>query len=205
MEDVFRRLEQVSGSASERARPLAAALAERRKEAMRRVTALQPDLAGARKARHHGDFHLGQIMIVRDDVFLIDFEGEPERSMEERRHKASPLRDVAGLIRSLDYAALAAVDRMIQTMPDGAGPIYDAAHQWRRAAVQEFLHAYRLRVDAAELHPSAPEGFDGWLRFLLLEKVVYEVGYELANRPGWLHVPLIGMWELLFPGKELPR
>src|SRR5690606_29611111 len=109
--------------ASERARPLAVALAERRKEAMRLVGALQPALPGARKARHHGDFHLGQIMIVRDDVFLIDFEGEPERNMEERRRKASPLRDAAGLIRSLDYAALAAVDRMIQTMPDGAGPI----------------------------------------------------------------------------------
>ncbi|MFP5368547.1 MAG: alpha-amylase, partial [Actinomycetes bacterium] len=167
MEDIFRRLEQTSGTAAERARPLAAALAERRKEAIRRVTALQPDLAGARKARHHGDFHLGQIMIVRDDVFLIDFEGEPERSMEERRHKASPLRDVAGLIRSLDYAALAAVDRMIQTMPDGAGSIYDAAGQWRREAVREFLHAYRLRADAAELHSSAPEGFESWLRFLL--------------------------------------
>jgi maltose alpha-D-glucosyltransferase/alpha-amylase len=205
LESLFSRLEQTSAHISDRSRPLARGLSERRAEAMQRVRAAQPDITGAQKARHHGDFHLGQIMIVSDDVFLIDFEGEPERSMEERRRKASPLRDVAGLLRSLDYAALSAVDRMIQTMPDGAGQIYDAALQWRREAIAEFLRSYRDRIGESDLIPSGQTAFDEWLRFLLLEKVVYEVGYELANRPGWLHVPLIGMWELLFPGEELPR
>jgi maltose alpha-D-glucosyltransferase/alpha-amylase len=91
------------------------------------------------KIRHHGDFHLGQMLIVKDDVFIIDFEGEPRRSLAERRRKAPVARDLAGLIRSIDYSATAALDRALRSAPDEHGKIAKALDDWRERAVDSVL------------------------------------------------------------------
>jgi maltose alpha-D-glucosyltransferase/alpha-amylase len=149
------------------------------------------------KIRHHGDLHLGQMLIVKDDVFIIDFEGEPQRSVEERRRKASALRDVAGLIRSIDYSATAAIDRIGQVSAEELARLRPALDNWRDAAAEAFLTAYRETAAGHRLLPANADHAARLLRFFLLEKALYEVEYELANRPDWLHVPLAGALRIL--------
>jgi maltose alpha-D-glucosyltransferase/alpha-amylase len=158
---------------------------------------LLPDTVDALKIRHHGDFHLGQMLIVRDDVFIIDFEGEPRRSIEERRRKAPAARDVAGLIRSIDYSVTAALDRARKSAHDEQGKIARALDGWRDFSVAAFLTVYRLSLIAPGLWPQSSADADRLLDFFLLEKVLYEIEYELAHRPDWLAVPLAGAWRIL--------
>ena len=150
------------------------------------------------KIRHHGDFHLGQMLIVKDDVFIIDFEGEPRRSMEERRRKAPAARDIAGLIRSIDYSATAALDRALKLDPDDQGRIARALDDWREHAVAAFLDAYRQALGTTDgCGRTIAEAADRLLDFFLLEKAFYEIEYELAHRPDWLRVPLAGTLRIL--------
>jgi maltose alpha-D-glucosyltransferase/alpha-amylase len=161
------------------------------------IERLLPHQVDAVKIRHHGDFHLGQMLIAKDDVFIIDFEGEPQRSVEERRRKASPVRDVAGLIRSIDYSATAAIDRMGQVPAEELARLRPALDDWRDAATRAFLGAYRDTAGDHRLLPANAEHAARLLRFFLLEKALYEIEYELANRPDWLHVPLAGALRIL--------
>ena len=141
--------------------------------------------------RHHGDFHLGQMLIVKDDVFIIDFEGEPRRTIAERRRKAPAARDVAGLIRSIDYSTTAALDRALKVAPDEHGRLASALADWRDRATAAFLTAYRETMADQPLWPADPAGRrSGCSNFFLLEKAFYEIEYELAHRPDWLRVPL---------------
>jgi len=162
-----------------------------------RLGELLPASIGTMKIRHHGDFHLGQMLIVKDDVFIIDFEGEPRRSIEERRRKAPAARDVAGLIRSIDYSATAALERALKSAPDEQGKLPRALDGWREHSVAAFLAAYRQALTDARLWPPSPDDADRLLDFFLLEKAFYEIEYELAHRPDWLRVPLAGTWRIL--------
>jgi len=142
-------------------------------------------LEGALKTRHHGDYHLGQVLERDDGAFvIIDFEGEPSRTLSQRREKRTPLRDVAGMLRSFDYARVAALRA---GDADDAGRIA-AAGVWHTAARQTFLAEYlsvaRQRTDLLPQNVEAP------LAALELEKAAYEVQYELNNRPDWLPIPL---------------
>jgi maltose alpha-D-glucosyltransferase/alpha-amylase len=152
---------------------------------------------GALMTRVHGDFHLGQILVAQSDAYLIDFEGEPIRSLEARRSKTTPLRDVAGFIRSLDYAA-ASVDR----------PENDASPQAVREIRAKLMQSYRTRAEAAFLEAyrvavseSPSLGLTGTalglLDVMLLEKATYEIEYESANRPKWIQIPLRGISALV--------
>jgi maltose alpha-D-glucosyltransferase/alpha-amylase len=148
---------------------------------------------GSLMTRIHGDFHLGQVLVVNGDAFLIDFEGEPARPLEERRAKASPLRDVAGLLRSFGYAAATMVDRKTVA----SGPVSDERRDafiagFRARAPQVFLNAYREAVGE-----TGEEMNDRLLDLFLIEKAAYELNYEAANRPTWLPVPLAGLAELV--------
>jgi trehalose synthase-fused probable maltokinase len=143
-------------------------------------------LRGARKTRHHGDYHLGQVLETPEGNFaIIDFEGEPSKPLSVRRAKRSPLRDVAGMLRSFDYARHAAL-----RTGDASDPRRRArAEDWYVAVRQAFLAAYlaTVRREQADLLPAdvaAP------LAALELEKAAYEVLYELNNRPDWLAIPL---------------
>jgi maltose alpha-D-glucosyltransferase/alpha-amylase len=148
---------------------------------------------GALTTRTHGDFHLGQILVVQDDAYIIDFEGEPARPLEERRGKHSPLRDVAGFLRSLHYAAA-----MARRGEDGLAPIEDEGFgeyltRFRERSSKVFLEAYRAVLDAATVRWVDAASLAPLLELFVIEKAAYEVSYEAANRPGWLDVPLLGL------------
>ncbi|MCW0379453.1 Glucosamine kinase [Xanthomonas sacchari] len=165
-------------------------------------------LSGALLTRVHGDFHLGQILVAFDDVVLIDFEGEPAKSLDERRAKASPLHDVAGFLRSLDYASEVSARGEEGTAArvgaglDTAQEQYLAAFRSRASAA--FLAAYRAVLDASP-HPwVAPAAFEATTLLFLIEKACYEIRYEAANRPAWIMVPIQGLLRILdrFPAPQ---
>jgi maltose alpha-D-glucosyltransferase/alpha-amylase len=158
-----------------------------------------PENIAAVKIRHHGDFHLGQMLVAKEDVFIIDFEGEPRRSLEERRRKAPAARDVAGLLRSIDYSATAALDRALRSAPDEHGRVAAALDDWRIRAGATALAAYREFMTDPRLWPAEPREAERLLDFFLLEKALYEIEYELSHRPEWLNVPLTGTLRILSP------
>jgi maltose alpha-D-glucosyltransferase/alpha-amylase len=142
--------------------------------------------------RIHGDFHLGQVLVASGDAYLIDFEGEPARPLNERRAKTSPLRDVAGLLRSIDYVAAALIDRR----GFGAGPATESQRDqligpFRTRVSEAFLQGYRDATGALV----APAEAD-LLDLFLIEKAAYEFAYEASNRPNWIGVPLAGLLSL---------
>jgi len=160
---------------------------------------IRDSLAGAIdavKIRHHGDFHLGQVLVAKDDAFILDFEGEPGRSLAERRSKAPAARDVAGLIRSIDYSTTAALSNATNLSAEERSILTPKLDLWRDSAAEEFWTACRAATDPA-LWPSDPAQARNLLDFFQLEKAFYEMEYELMNRPTWLHVPLDGTWRIL--------
>jgi maltose alpha-D-glucosyltransferase/alpha-amylase len=162
----------------------------------RAVASANPGDAGQR-IRVHGDYHLGQVLRSRGDYVILDFEGEPARSLAARRTKQSPLKDVAGMVRSFSYAAYAGLNAFAQRRPDDAKNLEPWARLWQNAVSAEFLHAYRLAID--ENNPKLlPQPKQAQLLFnaYLLEKALYELLYELDNRPSWVRIPLVGILAL---------
>jgi len=196
-ERVFDMLKQRRETFKEADRLLVDQALARRATLRDRLSALLPDDIEGLKIRHHGDFHLGQMLIVKDDIFIIDFEGEPRRPLAERRRKAPAARDVAGLIRSIDYSATAALERALKVAPDELGKLGAALSEWRDRSAAAFLAAYREVMTHRQLWPADPHAALQMLNFFLLEKVFYEIEYELAHRPDWLRVPLTGMLRIL--------
>jgi maltose alpha-D-glucosyltransferase / alpha-amylase len=190
---------------AENDRQLVDALLSYRDSLRARLRELLPETVDAMKIRHHGDFHLGQMLIVKDDVSIIDFEGEPRRSLEDRRRKAPAARDMAGLIRSIDYSATAALERALKSAPDEHGKLAHALEDWREHSVAAFMSAYRLALSDTRLWPQSVEDADRLLDFFLLEKAFYEIEYELAHRPDWLRVPLAGTWRILSRSEGAPQ
>jgi maltose alpha-D-glucosyltransferase/alpha-amylase len=149
------------------------------------------------KTRIHGDYHLGQVLRVKTDFVILDFEGEPARSLEARRAKHSPLRDVAGMLRSFNYAAWAALMRYSSRRPDDEAHLEPWARLWDYSVSAEFLHGYRETMAGSQLLPANPSGFRALLNLYLLQKVFYELLYELNSRPDWVKIPLMGIQSLL--------
>jgi maltose alpha-D-glucosyltransferase / alpha-amylase len=157
------------------------------------VRALASSGAGALMTRIHGDFHLGQVLIASGDAYIIDFEGEPAAALAERRAKTSPLRDVAGLLRSIDYAGATLIDRKdVAVAPVDEGLRSQIIAQFRQRSSKAFLRGYweTTCVD----NTSAAHAL---LDLFLIEKAAYEISYEAANRPTWISVPLAGLSFLL--------
>jgi maltose alpha-D-glucosyltransferase/alpha-amylase len=148
------------------------------------------------RIRVHGDYHLGQVLRTEEDFVILDFEGEPARSLEERRRKQSPLKDVAGMVRSFSYAAYAALFAATTHAPDHLPILEPWADEWQHWVSDSFLTGYRLAVGDASLMP-APDAFTPLLEAFLLDKASYELRYELNNRPDWVRIPLAGMLRLL--------
>jgi maltose alpha-D-glucosyltransferase / alpha-amylase len=199
---VFDELARRGSQLNERDFVLVEALLPYRTSLAQRLRAMLPENLQFMKIRQHGDLHLGQVLIVKDDVYIIDFEGEPKRSPQERRRKVPAARDVAGLLRSIDYSATAALDRALRVAPDDQGKIARALEEWRARSVAAMLAAYRAAMTDARLWPADPQQAELLLNFFMLEKAFYEIEYELSFRPEWLHVPLAGTLRILAPPQE---
>ena len=184
------RRSQLPASAQENVQALLA-LQERLQA---RIAAVTNNAEPGLKTRYHGDYHLGQVLVSGHDFVIIDFEGEPARSFEERRTKSSPLRDVAGMLRSFNYARWQALHRVAQNAEE-LTRLKSAMRMWERATREAFLTAYEHTMTS--LAPATP--VDAALLDLFeLEKALYELRYELNHRVDWVPVPLQGILDLVY-------
>ncbi|MDB6147096.1 MAG: Maltose alpha-D-glucosyltransferase, partial [Spartobacteria bacterium] len=150
----------------------------------------------AAKIRIHGDYHLGQVLYTGKDFFILDFEGEPARALSERKLKRSALRDVAGMMRSFQYAAYSALWQPAMRTEDV--PFLERwADIWYREMSSVFLQSYLKTTAGAVFIPQDSDDFQILLEAYLLDKAVYEVGYELNNRPDWVVIPIRGIKHIL--------
>jgi maltose alpha-D-glucosyltransferase/alpha-amylase len=196
-EDMLARLRASRDRVTEPARELADQVIGARDRLDEAIRHLAPDSISAVKCRHHGDYHLGQVLAVQNDFYIIDFEGEPSRPVEQRRRKNSPLRDVAGMIRSFDYAVSAAVRQIAETRPAAVPRAAALAESWRERGVAGFRAAYRKATRGSPVFPANKLQGKALIDFFTLEKAVYEVNYELASRPDWVSIPLTGILRVL--------
>ncbi len=188
------RLESLPPAAGDAARELLS----REKAVLERFRAIVKQKVVGKRIRCHGDYHLGQVLYTGKDFLIIDFEGEPHRSLAARRIKRSGLLDVAGMIRSFNYASsqsAAGMVKMGMAAPEAQSVVRDAAEFWYVWTSSAFLRAYATA--AADLLPTAPEHVDALFDFHLLERAVYELAYELNNRPDDVETPLRGIMELV--------
>jgi len=158
-----------------------------------RIDALSSQVPQGLKIRIHGDYHLGQVLVTRNDFVIIDFEGEPGHSLEQRSAKQSPLRDVAGMLRSFSYVQHSALRNVAHNEAEIAR-LAPLARAWEVEVRAAFLSAYDAAARDAKLYrPEALQAGTGLLGLFELEKVLYELRYELGNRPGWAGIPLQGI------------
>jgi maltose alpha-D-glucosyltransferase/alpha-amylase len=184
-------------------------LPEERAELGRRVLGARSKVMGAyaglldhliptMKIRVHGDYHLGQVLMTGDDVLILDFEGEPARPLSERKLKRSPWKDVAGMLRSFHYAIHSAWPKEESLSGERKAVAEARAEKWPQAMADSFLRAYlETAKDASFIPPEKDREI--LLRAYLMEKAVYELGYELNNRPDWAHIPMAGILSLVEP------
>ena len=196
---VLNSLRTSLGSLPADARPDAEAVLARRDVMIGRFQAVTRRKITAMRIRCHGDFHLGQILHTGADFVIIDFEGEPARSLGERRIKHSPLKDVAGMIRSFGYAAHVALHGEASSVirSEDIPRLNDWAHTWFLWVAGTYLRAYLHLISDAPILPGKMEDVSLILDSYLLQKALYEVSYELNNRPDWVHVPLRGIRQVL--------
>ncbi|HXF78174.1 MAG TPA: putative maltokinase, partial [Usitatibacter sp.] len=194
MASTFEILERARGRLPQRALEAFEPLLAHREKLARRVAAASPNLDGLVKTRYHGDLHLGQVLVVQDDFTIVDFEGEPERPVAERRAKSCVLRDVAGMLRSFSYAAHAAAGRRAAGEPATGGA--RALAEWERGASHHFLQGYAKAAEGLASLPASGKDLHALLELFLVEKALYELRYEAANRPDWIEIPLAGLLEI---------
>jgi maltose alpha-D-glucosyltransferase/alpha-amylase len=149
------------------------------------------------KIRIHGDYHLGQVLFTGKDFVITDFEGEPARSLTERRLKRSPLRDVAGMVRSFHYAAYASLLLDNQIRKEDHVKLIPFVEQWYHYTSGLFMNAYLDTVQGSAFIPSDKTDLEVLMTTFLLEKSIYELNYELNNRPDWVLIPLRGIQSII--------
>jgi maltose alpha-D-glucosyltransferase/alpha-amylase len=160
---------------------------------LRQLAAKQTD---ALRTRIHGDYHLGQVLRSKGDFVILDFEGEPARSLAERRTKQSPLKDVAGMLRSFSYAAFSALMKYSSRRPEDFHRLEPWARLWEQSVSSAFLRTYCEFAKGAAVVPSQPALFQQLLEAYVIDKALYELTYELNNRPNWVLIPLTGILAL---------
>ncbi len=179
-------------------------LLERQSEVTARLRAVTDIKKPGMRTRYHGDLHLGQVLHSGPDFVIIDFEGEPMRSLADRRIKRSPMRDVAGLLRSFDYARHVAIrDAIERGLADEAGDAREILETWGQCwyswVAASFVRSYLATSGGASHLPPLPEDTATLLEIYMLEKAIYELGYEMSSRPDWAGVPLQGVLDILGP------
>ena len=162
-----------------------------------RINNVNIDIAGLMKTRYHGDLHFGQLVLVQNDFVILDFEGEPSRPIEERRRKHSPLRDVAGMLRSASYAAQAVLRRGAIDHPDRQEGVREALREWEKGTVAAAMAGYRERVVGLASVPADENDMGALIDLFVIEKALYELRYEMDNRPDWLSIPVAGLMGIL--------
>ena len=151
---------------------------------------------GGLRIRCHGDYHLGQTLVTDDDILILDFEGEPARPLEERRARWSPAKDVAGMLRSFSYAAASGLRAAIEDGRRTPRALAARADDWERTAHAAFLGSYLAVTASSPILPAAAAATDTLLRAFVIDKALYELGYELNNRPDWVDIPLTALLRL---------
>lgn len=197
---VLQLLRQRLKKLPETIRPEAQQVLDLEAEILKRFHSLLEGKITALRTRTHGDYHLGQVLYTGKDFMIIDFEGEPARTLQERRLKRSPLQDVAGMLRSFHYAAYAAFFEQIAqgvVQPQEQARLETWARFWHVWVSTAFLKTYLAVVGPAPFQPQSPVEVRILLDAYLLEKAVYELGYELNNRPDWVKIPLQGILQPL--------
>jgi maltose alpha-D-glucosyltransferase / alpha-amylase len=195
-EDAFRHLKEVFPRLPDDQVEGASQVLSGRARWLSRLDRLQALQVETPKTRIHGDYHLGQVLRTGSDFVIIDFEGEPTRSLAQRREKFSPLRDVAGMLRSFSYAAQVALLSHAARRPGDLERLTPWAQIWERSVCGVFLHAYLRTMSGSGLIPSDRAQLETLLEAYLLDKVLYELRYELDNRPAWVSVPVAGLLAL---------
>jgi len=181
----------------EEAGPDANRLLALRRELTRRIKDVSREGFGVVKTRHHGDYHLGQVLVVGSDFQIIDFEGEPARPLAERRRKHSPLRDVAGMLRSFNYAIRSALMNFVAERAEPLERLEPWITLWEERTRQAFLEGYAEGARGAASYPENEEHARALIELFTLEKALYEIRYELDNRPDWVGIPIRGVLDLL--------
>ena len=192
---VFERLSKTLAKLPPERAELGRKVLDGRAKVMAAYAGLLDRLIPTIKIRVHGDYHLGQVLIAEDDVIILDFEGEPARSLGERKLKRSPWKDVAGMLRSFHYAIHSAAPKE-GIKPEERQAIEARVELWPQAMADAFLEAYLAAAKDAAFLP-AEKDREVLLRAHLMEKAVYELGYELNNRPDWAHIPMAGILRLI--------
>jgi maltose alpha-D-glucosyltransferase/alpha-amylase len=196
---VFDDLGASLGTLASDAQEPARELLRRKRDILARFSRVRDEELGGKRIRVHGDFHLGQVLYTGRDFVLIDFEGEPARSLSHRRSRRSPMADVAGMLRSFHYASHTPLSRELVThvRPEDVPALLAWARVWYGWAARSFLRSYLETVQSSGLLPETTENRALLLDVFLLEKALYEVVYELNNRPAWTAIPLVGILEAL--------
>jgi len=203
----FQLLRQRFGDLAPEARAAAAALLAAQDRVRERFARLLGPKVTATRIRTHGDYHLGQVLYTGRDFVILDFEGEPARPLSERRLKRSPLRDVAGMLRSFQYAAYARLfeESGSGIIPPSEAPIFESwALYWQRWVSAAFLGAYLERAATASFVPARRSELATLLDAYVLEKAIYELAYELNHRPDWVRIPLAGILQILGLSERAP-
>ena len=190
-------LKRRRGRLPEEAGPDADRLLALRRELTKRIKDVSREGFGVVKTRHHGDFHLGQVLVVGNDFQIIDFEGEPARPLAERRRKHSPLRDVAGMLRSFNYAIRSALMNLGADRAEPLERLEPWITLWEERTRQAFLEGYAEGARGAASYPENEEHARALIELFTLEKALYEIRYELDNRPDWVGIPIRGVLDLL--------
>jgi maltose alpha-D-glucosyltransferase / alpha-amylase len=190
-ERVFDILEKRRSGFADADRALVDRTLQQRENLRDRLATLLPGDVKAMKLRLHGDLRLGQLLIVKDDIFIIGYEGDPRLPMAERRSKAPAAHDVAELIASIDYSVMAALERAEKFgSEEHGGRLATGLSEWREHSTSAFLSGYREAMRSSPLWPTDPGAFDALLDFFLLERALLGIEDELAYRPEWLRIPL---------------
>jgi maltose alpha-D-glucosyltransferase / alpha-amylase len=174
----------------------AAMVLGRRREIAERFRHLEDLNLTLKATRVHGDYHLGQVLRVKDDFVILDFEGEPARPLSDRRMLQSPLKDVAGMLRSFSYVAQVGYLNFVGRHPRDAAPLEPWARLWEACVSTSFLKSYREGIAGSDVAPKTSEEFGLLLDAFVLDKALYELNYELNNRPLWVRIPLLGILAL---------
>ncbi len=208
----LKTLKMMLGTIPQDLREIAEILLSREKDAISLMNRITREKIMTQKIRIHGDYHLGQVLFTGKDFVIIDFEGEPMRPLSERRLKRSPFRDLAGMLRSFDYAISAAIRKSLASRPQGEEQLLPWRAPWLSSVSSSFLAGYAETVNDAGFIPQDDSSSTTLLNAFLFEKAFYELGYELNNRPDWIDIPVRSLVEMIdthtegskTPGGERP-